>query len=241
MFGELLKNKNEIKRWCKETRKRGFPIIFTNGCYDIFHAGHAEFLHDLSMRLASKNGQILVAINSDKSIRRLKALGRPINTQKNRASVVGACRAVSSVCIFDAVTPLRLIELVRPDVLAKASDYAGQEIVGSKFVKSYGGQVIFGPYKKEISTSSIIAAVRGDFLCRRAVTAYEAYSAVVRGTESLEVKHVGADLAYLMGAILEDGKMDIWKRNQYLVELLEREVWRDHPVWKHLNFKEKTT
>lgn len=112
-------------------------VVFTNGVFDILHAGHVDYLE----RARSFGDVLVVGVNRDTSVRRLKGRGRPINTERDRARVVAGLRAVDFVVLFSEDTPERLIRIVRPDVLVKGSDYKIAEIVGAKFVKSYGGSV----------------------------------------------------------------------------------------------------
>ena len=112
-------------------------IVFTNGVFDILHAGHVDYL-----RKAKSFGDVLVVgVNRDASVRRLKGRGRPINNERDRAKLVSALRPVDFVVLFGEDTPEKLIRLVRPDVLVKGADYKLSEIVGAQFVKSYGGSV----------------------------------------------------------------------------------------------------
>ncbi len=118
-------------------RRQGKRIVFTNGCFDILHAGHAQYL-----RKAAELGDILVVgLNSDASVRRLKGAGRPVQTARDRAYLLAALSFVSCVVVFSEDTPAALIEQVVPHVLVKGEDWEGKEIVGSDFVLSRGGTV----------------------------------------------------------------------------------------------------
>ncbi len=118
-------------------RKRNKKIVFTNGVFDILHYGHIDYLTK-----ARKLGDIMiVGLNTDSSVRRFKAKGRPIQNERDRARILAALKPVDYVILFGETTPERLIRLVRPDVLVKGADYKTSEIVGAKFVKSYGGVV----------------------------------------------------------------------------------------------------
>ena len=136
----------------KKLRREGKKLVFTNGCFDIIHYGHVDYLEK-----AKKMGDaLMVGLNSDSSVRRLKGKTRPINGQKARARVLGALKPVDFVVIFTQDTPLELIKKVRPDVLVKGGDWKPKDIVGSGFVQSYGGRVRSIKYVKNFSTSSII-------------------------------------------------------------------------------------
>ncbi|MFA4992004.1 MAG: D-glycero-beta-D-manno-heptose 1-phosphate adenylyltransferase [Candidatus Omnitrophota bacterium] len=132
--------------------KRDKKIVFTNGCFDILHAGHASYLTK-----AKALGDILiVGLNSDRSVRQLKGGSRPIVNQKNRAALLSALEAVDFVVIFGDLTPMRLIKAVRPDVLVKGGDWKKKDIIGSGFVESCGGAVKSLSYIKGLSTRGII-------------------------------------------------------------------------------------
>ena len=118
-------------------RRQGKRIVFTNGVFDILHRGHLDILE-----FAKRSGDVLfVGMNSDASTRRLKGPKRPINSQRDRARLLGALKPVDHVVIFGADTPLLLIRAIRPDVLVKGAEYATDAIVGAPEVKSWGGQV----------------------------------------------------------------------------------------------------
>ncbi len=134
-------------------RRRGFQIGFTNGCFDLLHPGHVSLL--ASARKACD--RLIVAINSDDSVRRLKGATRPIQPETARATVLASLASVDLVVIFGEDTPLRLIEAFRPDVLIKGADYRIEEVVGAEFVHSYGGEVHLAPIEPGFSTTATIA------------------------------------------------------------------------------------
>jgi D-beta-D-heptose 7-phosphate kinase / D-beta-D-heptose 1-phosphate adenosyltransferase len=139
-------------------RRNGFKIGFTNGCFDILHVGHLSILG-----FAKQNcGKLLVAVNSDASVKRLKQAGRPINPQNDRAMVLAALSAVDAVVIFDEDTPLEMIENFNPDVLVKGADYTIEKIVGAQHVLSYGGKVLRCELTPGKSTTRIVNELRGD-------------------------------------------------------------------------------
>lgn len=130
-------------------------IVFTNGCFDILHFGHVNYL-----RKAKAKGDILViGLNTDRSTKRLKGKGRPINPQKDRAEVLSALESVDYVVLFDDDTPYRLIRTLKPDVLVKGGDWPKEKIVGADLVMSYGGKVSTVPYVKDRSTTGIIKKI----------------------------------------------------------------------------------
>lgn len=137
------------------TRRDREKVVFTNGCFDILHAGHVDYLEK-----ARKLGDLLVVgMNSDSSVRRIKGKGRPILPQSMRAKLLSALKPVDYVVIFDEDTPLNLIKSIRPHVLVKGGDWEIHRIVGREFVESYGGEVVTIPFTYEISTSSIIERI----------------------------------------------------------------------------------
>jgi cytidyltransferase-related domain len=136
-------------------------IVFTNGCFDILHAGHADYLNK-----AKSLGDILVVgINSDDSVRRIKGEKRPILPQQMRAYLLDNLKSVDYVVIFEEDTPLELIKAIKPDVLVKGADWDLERIVGADFVLSYGGRVERIPFSFDISTSKIIERVL-DLYCK---------------------------------------------------------------------------
>ncbi len=117
--------------------RHGRKVVFTNGCFDIMHAGHVRYLEK-----AKRLGDILVVgLNSDRSVRKIKGRGRPVVSERDRAAVLAALKVVDYVVLFDEPTPIRLIEVVRPDVLVKGADWKQGQIVGEELVRSYGGRV----------------------------------------------------------------------------------------------------
>jgi rfaE bifunctional protein nucleotidyltransferase chain/domain len=126
-------------------------LVFTNGCFDILHRGHVEYLQ-ASKALGTR---LVVGLNSDESVRRLKGLTRPINTQEDRAAVVSAIRCVDEVIVFDEDTPLQLIQRIKPDIITKGSDYRAEDVVGYGLAK-----VVILPYRRGCSTTEVLDAVR---------------------------------------------------------------------------------
>jgi rfaE bifunctional protein nucleotidyltransferase chain/domain len=148
-LGEL---KIQIQNW----HTAGKKIVFTNGCFDLLHRGHIEYL------LAAKSyGDILIiGLNSDSSVRRLKGPHRPFTPEQDRAYILSQLLMVDAVCLFAEDTPLHLITEVVPDVLVKGGDYRVEEIVGKDIVERWGGKVITVPIIKDRSTSLLIDKIR---------------------------------------------------------------------------------
>ncbi len=146
-----IKGPRALKKWLDQVRKAGQKVVFTNGCFDILHAGHVSVL-EFSR---SKGDVLVVGLNSDASVRRLKGPTRPVNSQADRALVLAALESVSAVCVFNEDTPYNLIKLVRPDVLVKGGDYKPTEIVGREFAK----KVVRFALLKGRSTTNIIKKV----------------------------------------------------------------------------------
>jgi len=131
-------------------------IVFTNGCFDILHAGHVQYLEQ-----AKKLGDILVVgLNSDASVRRLKGENRPINKQEDRALVLAALEFVDYIIIFEEDTPYELIKTVNPDVLVKGGDWKETDIIGADIVQAKGGIVLSLPLRPGLSTSKIIEEIK---------------------------------------------------------------------------------
>ena len=146
----------DLAGWAAAHRAAGRTIAFTNGCFDLVHGGHLESLR----QAAAAADELIVALNSDASVTRLKGPGRPILPAADRAALIAALRPVSAVTIFDEPTPLETILLIRPDVLVKGSEYADADIVGAREVVAAGGRVVRVPMVPGWSTSQIIAAIR---------------------------------------------------------------------------------
>lgn len=132
-------------------------VVFTNGCFDILHAGHVQYL----ARARTLGDLLVVGLNSDASVRRLKGSGRPVNQELDRAAVLAALGAVDFVVLFHDDTPQALIEAVVPDVLVKGGDYRAEDVVGGDVVRRAGGQVEILPFLDGRSTTRVISAIRG--------------------------------------------------------------------------------
>jgi D-beta-D-heptose 7-phosphate kinase/D-beta-D-heptose 1-phosphate adenosyltransferase len=140
---------------CRELdsrRRLGQRVAFTNGCFDVLHAGHVQYLQEAR----AQADLLVVGLNSDASVRALKGDGRPVNPLEARALVLAGLHAVDYVTVFDEATPLELIQQLRPDVLVKGADYRKDEVVGSQFVESYGGRVYLARLREGYSTTHIL-------------------------------------------------------------------------------------
>ena len=152
----MLIPKERIEDFCATLREAGQRVVFTNGCFDILHAGHVRYLE-----AARALGDCLVlGLNTDASVRRLKGETRPINTELDRAAVVGALVAVDYVVLFDEPTAQTLIEKVRPAVYAKGGDYTRETLPEAKIVEKYGGEVHFIDLVPGRSTTKIIEKIQ---------------------------------------------------------------------------------
>ena len=156
-------NLSQTLKKLRELQKQGKKIVFTNGCFDILHVGHVRYLAK-----ARALGEVLViGINTDASVRGLKGPGRPVNAQAARAEVLLALKSVDFVIGFGESTPEKLIQQVRPNYLVKGGDWKKKDIVGSSFVKSYGGKVKSLPFVDGFSTTGTIKKLSAEGQTRR--------------------------------------------------------------------------
>lgn len=154
-----IKNLQELKEIVNFHKKDGKKIVFTNGCYDLIHLGHVRYLKE-----GKKLGDVLiVALNSDRSVRSLKGPPRPVIPQEERAEIVSALESVNYVTIFDQDDPLEIITFIKPDVLFKGGDWNLGTIVGRDVVESYGGKVFALPLVPGISTTQIINIITSHY------------------------------------------------------------------------------
>lgn len=148
---------NDIEVFVSNLRKQGsIKIAFTNGCFDILHRGHVEYLE----KAKEKADVLIVGLNSDESVRLLKGEGRPYVSEGDRAFILSRLEAVDIVCIFNEDTPLELIKKAQPDVLIKGGDYTVDTIVGREIVESSGGKVLTIPLVTGRSTTSILNKIK---------------------------------------------------------------------------------
>jgi len=141
----------KLVRLCNSWKKKGQKIVFTNGCFDILHAGHIQYLE----AAAQKGDRLIVAVNDDDSVKKLKGESRPINVLNSRLYLLASLQCVDAVCSFSEDTPITVIEAIRPDVLVKGGDYKADEIVGAKEVVSWGGEVEIIPFVEGYSTTKL--------------------------------------------------------------------------------------
>ncbi len=150
-MGSAVNSLEELKSKLATVRS-GRKVVFTNGCFDILHVGHVRYLKE-----ARAQGDILVVgVNTDKSVRKLKGPGRPVQNESARAEILSALESVSFTVLFDEDTPIELIREIRPDVLVKGGDYKIETIVGSDLVLGYGGKVKALQFVDGVSTTSIL-------------------------------------------------------------------------------------
>jgi rfaE bifunctional protein nucleotidyltransferase chain/domain len=155
MSGKIL-SIEDIRRERERLRAEGQQLVFTNGCFDILHVGHIRYLQSAR----ALGDALLVAINSDRSVRELKGAGRPVMNEHERAEMLAALSAVDYVTIFDDISPRSLIAEVLPDILVKGGDYQLDEIHGREEVEAAGGRALSLPFVEGASTSSIIERVK---------------------------------------------------------------------------------
>jgi D-beta-D-heptose 7-phosphate kinase/D-beta-D-heptose 1-phosphate adenosyltransferase len=148
---DLASLKNKVNTWRASYQK----IVFTNGCFDLLHAGHVTYLE-----AAKKTGdKLILGLNTDRSVSALKGPSRPVIHENDRARVLAALEAVDAVILFDEDTPLNLIDELRPDVIVKGDDYTEDQVVGGKEVKTWGGSVKLIPLVQGRSTSGILEKI----------------------------------------------------------------------------------
>jgi rfaE bifunctional protein nucleotidyltransferase chain/domain len=156
MTEKKIKTRIQLKKILSRLKAARKKIVFTNGCFDILHRGHVSLLEK-----AKGFGDVLVvAVNTDSSVRKIKGSGRPLNSLSDRLRVLAAIEAADYVTWFAEKDPARIIKELRPDVIVKGGDWRASDIVGREFVRLYGGRVKTVPYVKGCSTTSFIAAVR---------------------------------------------------------------------------------
>lgn len=156
MGGRVILGREELRRVREELRAAGRRLVFTNGCFDLLHVGHVRYL-----RAARALGDaLLVAVNSDRSVRALKGEGRPVMSEGERAELLAALSSVDFVTVFDDESPRALIAELLPDVLAKGGDYAPEEIHGREEVEAAGGRVVSLPFVEGASTTGIIERIK---------------------------------------------------------------------------------
>lgn len=149
-------SKKSLGAFLAAARRRGQKIVFTNGCFDVLHAGHVRYLS----QARKLGGALVVGLNADASVKRLKGAGRPVNSEADRREVLSALASVDFVQVFKEDTPANLIRKVRPDVLVKGGDWKPKNIVGNEFVASYGGKTKVLPFVKGRSTTATLEKIK---------------------------------------------------------------------------------
>jgi D-beta-D-heptose 7-phosphate kinase/D-beta-D-heptose 1-phosphate adenosyltransferase len=142
--------------WADRLRAGGKKIVFTNGVFDLLHPGHVRYLAEAR----SHGDALIVAVNSDRSVRAIKGPARPVNREEERAEVLAALSAVDSVVVFDEDDPHAIISAIQPDILVKGADWAADRIIGRDVVEARGGRVIRLSFAPGFSTTSIIDRIR---------------------------------------------------------------------------------
>lgn len=155
-MNEKLLARANVGAWRAGIRAEGKRLVFTNGCFDLLHVGHVRYL----AAARALGDALLVAINSDRSVRQLKGAGRPVMNEEERAEVLAALGAVNGVVVFDEDSPRALISEILPDVLVKGGDYRLDEIHGREEVEAAGGRVLALPFVAGASTTSIIERIK---------------------------------------------------------------------------------
>jgi rfaE bifunctional protein nucleotidyltransferase chain/domain len=148
-------SKSLLLKKIRKIRKENKTVGFTNGCFDIIHPGHIDFIS----RAKKQVDFLILGLNSDSSVKAIKGKGRPINDQVFRAKVLSALEDVGSIVIFNEPTPYQIISFLKPDYLFKGSDWKGKVVVGRDILKEYGGKVRLLPYLKGYSTTSVLKKI----------------------------------------------------------------------------------
>jgi len=153
---QKVKSHGELVTIVRRAKRDGKTVVFTNGCFDLLHPGHVHVLRQAK----SLGDLLLVAVNTDRSVKSIKGSSRPVIHDTDRAQLIAALEMVDYVTLFDDPEPTQLITALKPDVLVKGGDWRSDEIVGSQIVEQYGGKVAVIPYLKGFSTSGIIERIR---------------------------------------------------------------------------------
>ncbi|MEA1995368.1 MAG: D-glycero-beta-D-manno-heptose 1-phosphate adenylyltransferase [Campylobacterota bacterium] len=155
----MIIDRQKLLSLIQKLKTEGKRIVFTNGCFDILHSGHIDYL-----KKTKELGDILIiGINSDESVKKIKQQNRPINKLLDRMIVLDSIKYVDYVVPFNEETPENLIKIIKPDVLTKGGDWNEKDVIGSNFVKSYGGKTVIIPYIKGKSTTNTIKRIRDLF------------------------------------------------------------------------------
>jgi D-beta-D-heptose 7-phosphate kinase/D-beta-D-heptose 1-phosphate adenosyltransferase len=152
---QKIKGRKELLKIIKTLKAKGSRIVFTNGCFDLLHIGHIRYLE----KARTLGDTLVVGVNSDSSVRKLKGPKRPVLPVKERAEMLSGLECVDYITIFDEIDPLKLITSIKPNVLAKGGDWTKEQIVGREVVERSGGEVVIIPFIKGASTSNLIEII----------------------------------------------------------------------------------
>ena len=156
---QKIKARKELLRIIKDLKAKGKRIVFTNGCFDLLHIGHIRYLEE-----ARALGDFLVVgVNSDSSVRKLKGLKRPVLPEKERAEILSGLGCGDYITLFDEIDPVKLITSLHPHILVKGGDWTKEQIVGREVVERSGGEVVIIPFVKGASTSNLIKTILGRY------------------------------------------------------------------------------
>jgi D-beta-D-heptose 7-phosphate kinase/D-beta-D-heptose 1-phosphate adenosyltransferase len=156
---QKIKKREELLRIIKDLKAKGKRIVFTNGCFDLLHVGHIRYLEE-----AKALGDILiVGVNSDASVRKLKGPKRPVLPVEDRTEILSGLGCVDYITVFDELDPLALITSLQPNVLAKGGDWTKEQTVGKEVVERSGGEVVIIPFVEGASTSNLIETILGRY------------------------------------------------------------------------------
>ena len=152
---QKIKSKKELLRIIKDLKAKRKRIVFTNGCFDLLHIGHVRYLE----KARALGDVLVVGVNSDSSVRKLKGPKRPILPEEERAGILSGLGCVDYITIFREIDPLKLITSLRPDLLVKGGDWTKEQTVGKEVVERLGGEVVIVPFVKGASTSNLIETI----------------------------------------------------------------------------------
>lgn len=152
ILSKIVRNKEDLRTTLNQWRFKDEKIVFTNGCFDILHRGHVEYL----AKAAALGSKLIIGLNTNASVHRLKGESRPINDEAARAILLSSLIFTDKIVLFDEDTPLELIRFIQPDILVKGNDYKPEEIVGYDILKAKGGEVVTIELTEGFSTTSIL-------------------------------------------------------------------------------------
>ena len=156
IISDKIRSRDSLRSKVEEWKGLADSVVFTNGCFDILHRGHLEYLS----QAADLGDRLIIGLNSDNSVKRLKGEERPLNIEGDRLKMLASLEFVDAVCLFEEDTPIELIRKLNPDILVKGGDYGVKDIVGADYVMSTGGKVEIIPFVEGYSTTSLIERVK---------------------------------------------------------------------------------